>query len=41
VLAVTAVGPDVAAARARAYAGVDLIRIDGGQHRTDIAAETR
>ncbi|HET9498827.1 MAG TPA: phosphoribosylamine--glycine ligase [Marmoricola sp.] len=38
VLAVTAVGADVADARSRAYAGVDLIRIDGGQHRTDIAA---
>jgi phosphoribosylamine--glycine ligase len=38
VLAVTAVGDDVAAARARAYAGVQAIRIDGGHHRTDIAA---
>ena len=38
VLAVTAVGADVADARARAYAGVDLIRIDGSHHRTDIAA---
>jgi phosphoribosylamine--glycine ligase len=38
VLAVTAVGADVADARARAYAGVDAIRIDGSQHRTDIAA---
>ena len=37
-LAVTAVGDDVADARARAYAGVDLIRIDGAHHRTDIAA---
>jgi phosphoribosylamine---glycine ligase len=38
VLAVTAVGTDVADARQRAYAGVDLIRIDGAHHRTDIAA---
>jgi phosphoribosylamine--glycine ligase len=38
VLAVTAVGDDVADARARAYAGVDLIEIDGAHHRTDIAA---
>ncbi len=38
VLAVTAVGADVAGARARAYEGVDLIRIDGAHHRTDIAA---
>ena len=39
VLAVTAVGADVADARARAYEGVAKIRIDGGHHRTDIAAE--
>ncbi len=39
VLAVTAVGTDVAEARARAYEGVAKIRIDGGHHRTDIAAE--
>jgi phosphoribosylamine--glycine ligase len=38
VLAVTAVGADVTDARDRAYAGVDLIRIDGAHHRTDIAA---
>ncbi len=38
VLAVTAVGADVADARARAYAGVDAITIDGSHHRTDIAA---
>jgi phosphoribosylamine--glycine ligase len=37
VLAVTAVGEDVAQARARAYDGVGLIRIDGAHHRTDIA----
>jgi phosphoribosylamine--glycine ligase len=39
VLAVTAVGDDVAQARTRAYEGVAKIRIDGGQHRTDIAAD--
>jgi len=38
VLAVTAVGADVADARARAYAGAEKIRIDGAHHRTDIAA---
>jgi phosphoribosylamine--glycine ligase len=38
VLAVTAVGADVAEARARAYAGVAEISIDGSHHRTDIAA---
>ena len=38
VLAVTAVGADVADARAKAYAGVDAIRIPGSHHRTDIAA---
>ena len=37
VLAVTAVGSDVADARAKAYAGVDRLRIDGSHHRTDIA----
>jgi phosphoribosylamine--glycine ligase len=37
VLAVTAVGADVADARAKAYAGVDAIRFDGAQFRTDIA----
>ena len=37
-LAVTAVGADVADARSRAYAGVDRIRLDGAHHRTDIAA---
>ena len=31
-------GPDVAAARAAAYAGVTKISFDGAQHRTDIAA---
>ena len=38
VLAVTAVGADVADARAKAYDGVALLRIDGSHHRTDIAA---
>ncbi|GAA1950802.1 phosphoribosylamine--glycine ligase [Catenulispora subtropica] len=39
VLAVTAVGADIAAARAKAYAGVAAIGFAGAQHRTDIAAE--
>jgi phosphoribosylamine--glycine ligase len=38
VLAVTAVGSDVADARTRAYEAVSRIRIDGSHHRTDIAA---
>ncbi|MGY2876609.1 phosphoribosylamine---glycine ligase [Marmoricola sp. URHA0025 HA25] len=38
VLAVTAVGPDVAAARAHAYAGLAAISFPGAQWRTDIAA---
>ncbi len=38
VLAVTAVGEDVADARAKAYEGVGRITIDGSHHRTDIAA---
>jgi phosphoribosylamine--glycine ligase len=37
VLAVTGMGPDVAAARSRAYSAVDLIAWDGEHHRTDIA----
>jgi phosphoribosylamine--glycine ligase len=37
VLAVTAVGADVADARAKAYDGVGLIDFRGAQHRTDIA----
>ncbi len=37
VLAVTAVGADVAAARSRAYQGVDLIEFRGAQYRRDIA----
>jgi len=38
VLGVTAVGADVAAARARAYEGVAHIEIAGSHYRTDIAA---
>ncbi len=38
VLAVVGTGPDLAAARAAAYAGVDCVSFDGAQHRTDIAA---
>ncbi|WP_313404390.1 phosphoribosylamine--glycine ligase [Aeromicrobium sp.] len=38
VLSVTAVGESLDQARERAYAAVDLIRIRGGHHRTDIAA---
>jgi len=38
VLAVTGTGATVAEARERAYAGVARIRIDGAQHRGDIAA---
>ena len=37
VLAVTAVGTDVADARAKAYEGVATISFPGAQHRTDIA----
>jgi phosphoribosylamine--glycine ligase len=39
VLAVRAVGYDVADARARAYAAADLVTFDGLQRRSDIAAE--
>jgi len=39
VLAVRAVGYDVADARARAYAAADLISFEGMQRRSDIAAE--
>jgi phosphoribosylamine--glycine ligase len=39
VLAVTAVGSDLTEARARAYEGIALIKIDGAHHRTDIAAK--
>jgi phosphoribosylamine--glycine ligase len=37
VLSVTAVGPDLAAARDAVYALVDGVRLDGAQYRTDIA----
>src|SRR6185503_18366783 len=37
VLACTAIGPDLATARARAYSLVDGIGLDGAHHRTDIA----
>ncbi|MBT2507361.1 phosphoribosylamine--glycine ligase [Streptomyces sp. ISL-98] len=37
VLSVTATGSDLAQARERAYAAVARIRLDGSQHRTDIA----
>jgi phosphoribosylamine--glycine ligase len=37
VLSVVGRGPDLAAARAAAYAGVAKIRLDGSHHRTDIA----
>lgn len=39
VLSVTASGKDLTQARARAYEAVNRIRLDGGQHRTDIAAK--
>ncbi|MFF3766175.1 phosphoribosylamine--glycine ligase [Streptomyces sp. NPDC001922] len=39
VLSVTATGPDLSAARDRAYRGVARIRLDGAHHRTDIAAK--
>ncbi|WGL52251.1 phosphoribosylamine--glycine ligase [Nocardioides sp. BP30] len=39
VLAVRAIGADVAAARARAYAAAELIAFEGMQRRSDIAAE--
>jgi len=38
VLAVTALGVDVAAARARAYEAAERISFDGAHHRSDIAA---
>ncbi|WP_226345380.1 phosphoribosylamine--glycine ligase [Agilicoccus flavus] len=37
VLTVVATGPDLAAARERAYAGVDRVGLRGSRHRTDIA----
>ncbi|MCT9109643.1 phosphoribosylamine--glycine ligase [Streptomyces mirabilis] len=39
VLSVTATGTDLTEARARAYAAVARIGLDGSQHRTDIAAK--
>ncbi|MER7177836.1 phosphoribosylamine--glycine ligase [Streptomyces mesophilus] len=39
VLSVTATGKDLAEARERAYRAVARIRLDGSQHRTDIAAK--
>ncbi|MEU3792043.1 phosphoribosylamine--glycine ligase [Streptomyces fructofermentans] len=39
VLSVTASGKDLTAARSRAYAALGRIRLDGSQHRTDIAAK--
>ncbi len=41
VLAVTALGADVAQARERAYGGVTRIRFAGAQHRSDIGHEGR
>jgi phosphoribosylamine--glycine ligase len=38
VLNVTALGPDPAAARERAYRAAEMIEFDGKQMRTDIAA---
>lgn len=38
VLSVVGVGPDLAAARASAYAGVEQIDLPGSHHRSDIAA---
>lgn len=37
VLSVVATGPDFTAARAKAYAALDTIRLEGGHYRTDIA----
>ncbi|MBV1935671.1 phosphoribosylamine--glycine ligase [Streptomyces sp. BV286] len=39
VLSVTASGTDLTQARTRAYTAVNRIRLDGAQHRTDIAAK--
>ncbi|MEV0317617.1 phosphoribosylamine--glycine ligase [Streptomyces sp. NPDC050658] len=39
VLSVTATGTDLTAARERAYTALSRIRLDGSQHRTDIAAK--
>jgi phosphoribosylamine--glycine ligase len=37
VLSVVALGSDLGQARARAYAALDTIALEGGHHRTDIA----
>jgi phosphoribosylamine--glycine ligase len=37
VLSVVGYGPSLTAARERAYRGVDYIKLDGSQHRKDIA----
>jgi phosphoribosylamine--glycine ligase len=37
VLSVVALGADFAEARARAYAALDTIHLEGGHYRTDIA----
>ncbi len=39
VLSVTSTGPDLAAARERAYAGLARITLDGSHHRADIAQQ--
>ncbi|WP_328318361.1 phosphoribosylamine--glycine ligase [Streptomyces sp. NBC_00388] len=39
VLSVTATGADLGEARERAYTALDRVRLDGAQHRTDIAAK--
>ncbi|WP_030547514.1 phosphoribosylamine--glycine ligase [Streptomyces albus] len=39
VLSVTATGPDLSAARDRAYRAVSRVGLDGSHHRTDIAAK--
>jgi len=39
VLSVTGIGPDVPSARNRAYAGVERVRFDGVQHRSDIGSD--
>jgi phosphoribosylamine--glycine ligase len=36
VLGVVGTGADLAAARTAAYAGIDAIHLEGGQHRRDI-----
>ncbi|MEK8144277.1 phosphoribosylglycinamide synthetase C domain-containing protein [Streptomyces sp. M10(2022)] len=39
VLSVTATGTDLSQARERAYTALGRIRLDGSQHRTDIAKQ--